>query len=126
MSGGLIRDDTGRLFSPNFQECSKVIDLKFDKIEIGTDGEHYRMQLAHEVAHILHYLYITKPRPIMPEKRTNIQTFRQEVVAWRIAKSIIKPEHWYQPEAISCLKTYAFDKLEIKWNRLKIIAWRSK
>jgi len=114
--------DRGNLYATNIYECSKVKDLVFDRIDIGNKFPNWKMHLAHEIGHILHYHYIDKPVPILPQDRTVIQTFRQEVMAWRIAKSLIKPKYWNDFEVIFCLKTYYHEGMpKIKWEKLKII-----
>ena len=101
------------------------------KIKLGMGGN-WQMGLAHEIGHLLHAKYITKPRymsksqmivlRIRLRKRDRMQ-FRKELVAWRIAKSIIKPELWDEEEAKRWLSTYNYKSLRIDMNRIKIIPY---
>ena len=81
--GALYVDDSTTIHT-------KVKNIKFDRIEIIKYNRYWRMHLAHEIGHILHYHYISKPKPYNAFDRTDNQWFRQEVMAWRIAKAMTR------------------------------------
>lgn len=113
------------LYSSNVTYCSKSKDLKFNKIRVGKASPHWRMHFTHEIGHALHHYYISKPKPRLPKDRTKMQLFRQELIAWRIAKAMTKPRYWNEQEAIECLQTYApYHWTFINWDKLKIIPFK--
>lgn len=121
------------LINGRCSDYSSCKEMAFQTLRIGTNTPHWKMHLAHEMGHILHYNYISKPKAFMPHIRTAKQLFRQELIAWRIAKSIIKPEYWNEANALERLKTYSpsvwinsreISQFNINWDKLKIIKWR--
>lgn len=90
-------------------------------IEIGMKAPlNWQMSLAHEMGHLLSIKYVDTYRSFFRQK----YNFRREVMAWRIAKSIIKSRYWSEDIAINGLYQHAkFSGMlyNINWVKLKII-----
>lgn len=85
-------------------------------IVMGTSNNS-KMALAHEIGHILTAKYHNL-------NSKDMEYFRVEVMAWRVAKSFIKPSYWKEEYAISSLATYACRK--INWKKFRIIEWNCR
>jgi hypothetical protein len=100
------------------------------------DEPYFEMSLYHEIGHILsvhkfclsefeileitpHNL-LSKILPMPEIKRMQLELFRFELVAWRLAKGLCEPKNWNEEYAIKKLKTYDC-QFPIKWERFKVI-----
>ena len=93
------------------------------KLNVNDEGG-WEMTLCHEIGHFLDD-NVTPHLDIF-----DITSFRKELKAWRIAKSIIKPELWNEKEALRIMKLWeravrwpdgCFYKNYINWDKFKII-----
>jgi len=76
----------------------------------------WKLALAHELGHML----LLKKMEQVRYNHDNQYKFKQEIMAWRIAKSFIKPKHWKEKVVISILRTFSWsNKVDMK--KLKII-----
>jgi len=81
-------------------------------------------EIAHEIGHAL--TEIVWPKINKPKNRcSDLEQFRKELVAWRIAKTFLKPPLWSEGNTRCSLKSYA-KGLDIDIDRIKIIPWISK
>lgn len=118
----------------SFCKSSLVLWQKTDKIDsfflsadnwmptsiyINKKNPQWRMSLAHEIGHILSAKYFK----IKFNSDNPIERLRDEIVAWRIAKSFIKTKYWHDHFAKNSIMTWIIS-LEIRLNtdKLKIIA----
>lgn len=82
----------------------------------------YQMILAHEIGHCLDDT--VRPR----NNACDIVIFREELKAWRIAKSIIKLRLWDKNDALKSLKAYAKflknngNPINVDWDKLQILS----
>ena len=85
------------------------------------DKDGWEMTLCHEIGHFLDDDNTPHPDPY------DITSFRKELKAWRIAKSIIKPGLWNEKVALKTLKMWekAIQEngyfLFINWDKFKVI-----
>lgn len=92
-------------------------DVPISYIIINKNSRNWQLELCHELGHVLlssrfYSLYIS----------AKMDVIREEVMAWRLAKSYCKPKFWDDTLARLYLKTY-FDnfKIKINWNKFKFI-----
>lgn len=78
------------------------------EITIGMKDKYWRMTLAHEIGHALHSqrseYYVE--HLMLEDCFNDTQVLRGEIVAWRIARAIIKPKYWKEYVAKRALKSY--------------------
>jgi hypothetical protein len=62
--------------------------------------------------------------PHLIPKEIAIKIFRNECMAWRLAKTICKPKYWNEEHAIEAIKSMdIFPEMpKINWNRIKVIS----
>jgi len=86
-------------------------------IDYNKEHPHWEMSLCHEWAHLL--LVITGKHPKSVWKNDGLQTplsvIKQELMAWRLAKSFCNPEYWSEEHALWDL---TFCKLPTKGLRI--------
>lgn len=81
-----------------------------------SDGD--AMGMGHEIGHILDCRYLD----LEHYATCGQYLVSVEIRAWRVAKSILKPELWNEREAINCIWSYANVRgIYIKWWKFKII-----
>lgn len=92
---------------------------------------------SHELSHSLTLILFPK---MGSDFLSQQEKFRDEMITWRIAKTICKPELWDEEFALLSLKTYAYywkrfddgsfeflePKMNINWDKVKIIPWDNK
>lgn len=78
----------------------------------------WKMSFLHELGHIyLMHRFNKYQECIFP-----MTTFRDEIMSWRIAKSIMKPKLWTEEHAIRLLKEYAiYYNINVNWDKFKLI-----
>lgn len=115
-----IERPKGKLwFDPSVDYChvhyshNDKYNISFDDVEvirIGTKTPLWRQNLCHELGHIILDLSpdIDKSRsfPTVFLHACSEYCFMVEHFAWRLAKTICKPEWWDEDNALRCLKTY--------------------
>lgn len=130
--GALVswQKDSGSFFGG---ACMGVQGLEWQPraLYIDTELPHWPLSLAHEWGHVL--LAFVKPSivqraldatpsPLLqfsPSLQADIR--RAEVMAWRLAKTFLRPTLWNETEALKCLSSYwatfghffPFDKFKI-------------
>ena len=104
--------------------CLGGITMKSDhrrivpvRITVDLINEYWRMGLAHEIGHIL--------LGWRTNKKHTIKHIRCELLAWRIAKSILKKEYWNERWAIDCLDVYLDNTIPGKYDlsKIKFMPW---
>lgn len=96
-----------------------AVDKAYVHVGAGTGSTHVYADLLHELGHILGDRRYKRGRHGCGEE---LKLFREEVIAWRFAKDMCKPEHWSDENAIPCLKDYAeLYHIRIKWELFKIL-----
>lgn len=78
----------------------------------------WRMSFAHEISHVL----LSKEMNTEEYMANSKYAFRQEVIAWRLAKSLMKPKYWKEEQAIAALWGFTWASL-VDMDKLKIIEW---
>jgi len=116
-SHGFLKDDylvKDELFITNMNNGKRIVPCV---IEIGLSRRLWRMELCHEIGHILLGWRIEQ----------GIERIRCEVLAWRIAKSICKAEHWDEGHALWCLNTYLMKYIpgEYNFSKVEIIPFKN-
>jgi len=92
-------------------------------IKCGKKEKNWRMALLHEIGHILSGHFVIG-RYCIIDSLMDLHNIREEVIAWRIAKSFCKEEYWNEKFAKSCIKGYVDNSIrhiKIDFNKLKII-----
>jgi len=92
------------------------IEIGLESCSVGNNRLTWPIALSHEIAHLLLAKTIDMSR-YMHEYRYK---FRQEVLAWRLAKSFIKSKYWNESLAISILRSFHWSK-NVNMKKLKII-----
>jgi hypothetical protein len=101
------------------------------EIVIGKAGKYWKMGACHEIAH----LYVAKKfkmseleigynkHPSRVPKKIAIKVFRNELAAWRVAKSFCNRIYWNEKHALLSLSTFCIYKNlpYINFKKLKII-----
>ena len=108
---------------------------EFLKITVEKERD-FATTCAHEISHAL--TWILYPN-FAKDRQTQKEKFTEELITWRIAKTICKSELWDDEVAMNSLKTYAFywmrgennlrffeKKFPINWDKVKIIPWDNK
>jgi hypothetical protein len=101
-------------------------------IEVGAFDRKPPMALAHEFGHVLavEYWKAKDPRQtyewemiaLYGSRRLKCQLIKHELMAWRLAKTFMKPSLWSDMEVLTCLYSYATTlNVQIHWNRLEIL-----
>lgn len=76
------------------------------------------MAMAHEIGHLLSSARFNIGRYIFSSN----YAFKLELMAWRIAKSIMKPELWDEKVAKKYLRTYYIGvSIRVNWKKLRIV-----
>jgi len=95
-------------------------DRPCEAITINKDSPTWRMDYCHEVAHVLTAAKFETIHPWFANHKELIQTFKWEVVAWRLAKSFCKKKYWTEARAILGLQSYAKQiHMKIDWKKFR-------
>lgn len=116
-----------------------------ESLTVRSNADNQATAVAHELGHIL--AWVARPKQARynghgkDTRKYRIQKVREEVMAWRMAKSICKPHLWREDFARYCLRTYVEQGYEIEngdihfksrpeyivdFDRLPIISWGQK
>ena len=111
-------------FTSDTPSCSDGITMESDDrrvmpmdITADSTGPYKQMELAHETGHIL--------LGWRTGNKHTIKHIRVELLAWRIAKSILKKEYWHEGRARYCLSTYLKSTIPYGYDlsKIKIMPW---
>lgn len=85
-----------------------------------------QMSLAHEFGHLLSCLRLTRGQIMYKRWPRGNGILRDEIIAWRIAKSILKKEYWNEDFALACLSSYRLNTYGLtRKKNVKIIPYQT-
>lgn len=108
-------------FAPNLgynviyyiDRSSSSDELLPTKFVLDTKKTCWEMSFCHELGHALSSKII----------KSRKDSFKEELIAWRLGKSFCKPKYWQEKEAMRMLMTYKDDaSAKINVDKLKIIS----
>ena len=83
------------------------------------DPHSWRMAFCHELGHVLSLKRIESQEWF---DEYDIENLRDEIIAWRLAKSFCKPKYWKEEQAVSAIKKWAeFTGIKVNWEKFKLI-----
>ena len=102
---------------------------RIEYIQWGQDHKTPEMALAHEIAHIL--IIIKRKRIVNPETDTDTRVIREELMAWRLAKTFCKRKYWDDEQALKSFLTYVDNpktekSIKKRMKKIGIIPWYGK
>jgi len=96
--------------------------FQFYKVSVSAKSRTREMDACHEIAHVL------LCRKVYGKDSGFIANLREEITAWRLARTFCRPEFWDEPTAIKCIGSHIVSMPEggeywrkVNWRRLKVI-----
>ena|GEM_PF-5481691 len=103
------------------------------KIIINSNHQHPKMALAHEFGHVFTARNISNrvykalaTQDLLSiyfiKRKDKLNVIRNEMLAWRFAKAICKPEYWNEEETVNSIATYCKNlMIDMDEKRLRIV-----
>ena len=112
----VLRD--GKTVFPSWVDIDWNIFEKYgaEEMVINKSDPKWELAFCHELGHVLDHLL--KPNTCS----SSVEKFRQEVRAWRIAKTFCKDKYWDEDDAIYTIRVWAeFVGIKVNWDKFKVV-----